>query len=471
MPHATLKTRQGPQGALSRLSMAHATSFSVREQPGTAGPSATSPLTRAADDPRAALRWLTWLRWASVIGQLVTIAVASALAEVELDLPMLVAFVGVGALSNLGLHLHLRRTPHDDTRTRSPARLVLALLVLDVLLLTGLLLAAGGPANPFSVFYLVHVVLAGLVLGAFGAWSMAGLTIIAFGLLFVLPSAPIDHHAEHHGTSSLHLQGMWVAYVLASCFLATFVSGLTRALARRDRELARLRTRTERSERLAALATLSASAAHELGSPLTTIAVTARELELGLTRNHACAAQLEDARLIREEVERCRNLLHELTRRGGLLTGERPEPTQAKALWSEVHERVARRPGIRIEAAPDQALTLTVPRTALAQALVNLVENAHDAHLRAGIDQPILTGTHIADGVVRFWVKDAGQGFSPEILAELGEAFVTSRPGEGLGLGLHLADTLARALSGRLDVRSGPHGSEVALELPLEATR
>jgi two-component system sensor histidine kinase RegB len=440
------------------------------------------PLRRASDEPRAALRWLVWLRWASALGQLATIAVATPLVEMELDHPLLLSLVAAGALSNLGLELYLRRPlppASPDLAARYNARLVFAVLVLDVVLLTALLLASGGPSNPFSVFYLVHVVLAGLVLGAFGAWNMAALTTIAFGLLFVLPSIPIDHHAHHGGSNgaaaSLHLQGMWVAYVLAACFLATFVSGLTRALTRRDLELQRLRSRNERSERLAALATLSASAAHELGSPLATIAVAARELELDLTRDKRPTELLPDARLIREEVERCRGLLHEMSRRGGLLTGENPEPTDPDALWREVATRAGRRPGLRLDLAPQPPSipSLTIPRAAITQALVNLVENAHDAHLRAGRDAPIRVGTTVTTGPtpahpkVRLWVEDQGQGFGPEILAELGEAFVTSRPGEGRGRGLHLADRLAKDLGGRLEVHSTPEGSVVSLELPL----
>lgn len=442
----------------------------------TAPNTSHTPLSRASQEPRAALRWLTWLRWASVLGQLATIAVATPLVEMELDHPVLLALVAAGALSNLGLELHLRKNlppTAPDLAAKHHARLVFAVLVLDVVLLTALLLASGGPSNPFSVFYLVHVVLAGLVLGAFGAWNMAGLTTIAFGLLFVLPSTPIDHHAHHGGTSgaaaSLHLQGMWVAYVLAASFLATFVSGLTRALTRRDLELQRLRTRNERSERLAALATLSASAAHELGSPLATIAVAARELELDLTRDKPSTELLPDARLIREEVDRCRNLLHEISRRGGLLTGEHPEPTAPETLWQEAISRASRRPGLRVELAPSPTPNPTpaIPRAALTQALVNLVENAHDAHQRAGIDAPIQVGTTQNPGHVVLWVRDHGHGFAPEVLAELGEAFVTSRPGEGLGLGLHLAHSLANDLGGRLEVHSTPQGSEVSIQLPL----
>lgn len=425
---------------------------------------------------RAGLRWLTQLRWASLGGQLLTIVIVRLASELPLELGLLLGLVGLGAASNLGLALWIGRA-----RGEGEARaLIAAVLGLDVALLTALLLAAGGPANPFSIFYLVHVVLAGLLLGARGAWWMALATAVAFGLLFVLPAIPIDEHAmHHHGASSLHLQGMWVAFALAAAFVAAFVSGLARALARRDEELARLGIRAERSERLAALATFSASAAHELGSPLATIAVSARELERALEREGAAAGDLkvlaDDARLIRAEVDRCRGMLNDLSRRGGLLHGERVEPIASATLWGEVRERFANRPGLALTAPEGPTVELVVPRVALVQALCNLVDNADRAQ-RASADParratPIAIGTRLVTGrgggdEVRLWVRDRGAGFQPEVLRELGEAFVTTRPGEGLGLGLHLAQTLAHALGGRLDVVSSADGSEVALVLP-----
>lgn len=323
---------------------------------------------------------------------------------------------------------------------------------------------------------------------------MALATAGAFGLLFVLPAIPIDEHAmHHHGASSLHLQGMWVAFALAAAFVAAFVSGLARALARREEELARLRVRAERSERLAALATFSASAAHELGSPLATIAVSARELERALEREGAAVGDLkvlaDDARLIRAEVDRCRAMLNDLSRRGGLLHGERVEAVSSAALWEEVRQRVQNLPGLTLAAPAGPELALVGPRVALVQALCNLVDNAQRAQAacpdEARKTTPVAVGTRLVGAAdrggdggegaggerVRLWVRDRGAGFAPEVLAELGEAFVTTRPGEGLGLGLHLAQALARALGGRLDVRSDADGSEVALELPRDAVR
>ena len=421
---------------------------------------ALSPTTvsGAASAAAGALRWLARLRWVAVLGQLLAIAVATELTDVELALVPLLSLVAAAAVSNAALEVLLRRG-------LSGGRLTWTVLVLDVLLLTGLLMAAGGSSNPFSIFYLVHVALGGLLLGARGAWVMAVLTAALYGLLFFLPAGPLEAHSMHmHGASSLHLQGMWVAFALGAAFVATFVSGLAKALAGREAELSRMRGRAERSERLAALSTFSANAAHEIGSPLATIAVVAHELERSLGRVPNSASYLEDAQLIRREVERCRGMVRDLTQRGGLLQGEQPAPIGARALWESVRERFAGREGAIAIAGEDAALV--VPVGALRQALMNLVQNAFIATGQAGRSDPVQVGaTRLPTGTVRLWVKDRGAGFAPGVLAEVGEAFVTTRAGEGLGLGLYLASTLARELGGRLDVRSSPEGSEVALEL------
>jgi len=425
----------------------------------TTTPSRRPLLSPSVSESAVALRWLARLRWGAVLGQLLAIAVASELTDVALALIPLLSLVALAALSNAGLVWLLGRGV-------AGSRVVVSVLVLDVLLLTGLLISAGGSSNPFSIFYFVHVALAGLLLGARGAWFMALFTDLLFGLLFFVPSAPLEEHGMHMQGSSLHLQGMWVAFALGAAFVATFVSGLAKALSGREAELARMRSRVERSERLAALSTFSANAAHEIGSPLATIAVVAHELERGLGGLPDSASFVEDAQLIRREVERCRGMVRDLTQRGGLLQGELLAATSGRALWEAVRERLADRGVIAIA---DGDPSLVAPKGALIQALVNLVHNALTATRAAGRPGPVEVGaTALAGGRVRLWVRDAGPGFAPEVLAELGEAFVTTRPGEGLGLGLYLASSLARELGGRLEVRSSPSGSEVALELPTD---
>ncbi len=221
--------------------------------------------------------------------------------------------------------------------------------MLDVLTLTGLLLTAGGPSNPFSVFYLVHVALAALLLAPRPAWLVAALTSLAFGSLFVLPAHTIEPHAMHmhHGASSMHLQGMWLAYSLAAGFVVHFVSRVASALQAREHELFELQRSAVRHEKLASLSTLAAGAAHELGTPLGTIALVAKELERGLDAGSAAEALIPDARLIRQEVERCREILQQMAARAGEGAGEMLAPVSVRGVEQDLAEaaRLARHSG------------------------------------------------------------------------------------------------------------------------------
>ncbi|HEY5374099.1 MAG TPA: hypothetical protein VIK01_10470, partial [Polyangiaceae bacterium] len=163
-----------------------------------------------ATAPKIGLAWLVRLRWLAISGQIAITALSVLGLKVSLPLLLVGALISCTALSNLGLTLWLRR--HEPS-----SRALFAVLVLDVLTLTGLLLSAGGAANPFSVFYLVHVALSALLLAPQRAWLVAALSSLAFGSLFVLPSHTIDPHAMHmhHGASAMHLRGMWLAYSLA----------------------------------------------------------------------------------------------------------------------------------------------------------------------------------------------------------------------------------------------------------------
>ena len=138
--------------------------------------------------PKIGLAWLVRLRWLAISGQLAIVALAALALRVSLPLPLMGSLISITALSNLALTAWLRKSDPS-------AHALAGVLLLDVLTLTGLLLGAGGASNPFSVFYLVHVALAALLLAPRPAWFVAAFTSLAFGSLFVLPSHPIDPHA------------------------------------------------------------------------------------------------------------------------------------------------------------------------------------------------------------------------------------------------------------------------------------
>ncbi|MCE7894360.1 MAG: sensor histidine kinase, partial [Sorangiineae bacterium PRO1] len=216
-----------------------------------------TPSSELAEVNRLNLSWLVWLRWASIAGQSATILGVHFAMAVPLPLAPLAAIVAVEVLTNVACALWLRRDP--VVRERGIALLI----ALDLLLFTGLLYLTGGPTNPFSSLYLIHLALAALAVGARYTWALVGLTLACSAALF-LGHVPLEMGGHDHaamGHYGMHLKGMWVALGVSACFIVYFLDRLKRALVERELELRRARERTARQERLAGLAALAAGAA------------------------------------------------------------------------------------------------------------------------------------------------------------------------------------------------------------------
>ena len=181
-------------------------------------------------------------------------------------------------------------------------------MALDVLIFSGLLYFTGGPENPFSFLYLVPIAIAAITLRSAWTWMLVLLSLASSLVLFARHE-PLPAAGGHAGHMALHLRGMWVAFGVASAFIVYFLMRVRRALGAREEELDASRSLAARQERLASLATLAAGAAHELATPLSTIAVVAKDLERAVVAAGAPAAAADDVRLMREEVERCRRIL------------------------------------------------------------------------------------------------------------------------------------------------------------------
>jgi len=411
-----------------------------------------------ATAPKIGLAWLVRLRWLAIAGQLAIVALAVLALRVILPLPLVAALISITALSNLALIAWLRKS--------DPSAHVLAgVLLLDVLTLTGLLLSAGGASNPFSVFYLVHVALAALLLAPRPAWFVAALTSLSFGSLFVLPANTVDPHAMHmhHAASSLHLQGMWLAYSLAAGFVVHFVSRVASALQAREHELFELQRSAVRHEKLASLSTLAAGAAHELGTPLATIALVAKELEHALEAGQPAEALIPDARLIRQEVERCRDILQQMAARAGEGTGEMLSQLSVTGVEHDLSEVLGSRAAQLSFEREGELSEIVAPKRLLVQVLANLVRNAFDAQAEAGKVEPVRIVTRIDSERAAFEIFDSGAGIPAHASERVGEPFFTTKaPGRGLGLGVFLARAFAEEMGGELTLAARPGGGTVA---------
>jgi two-component system sensor histidine kinase RegB len=409
-----------------------------------------------------ALRWVVRLRFGLIAGE---VALAGALhmgLGIELPEGGIALAIAAQALSNVWLHLRGGRLGRYAEHT------VGTLFVLDTLGLTLILAFSGGPANPFSLLYLVQITFSAVVLRKTWTWALGLLSSLCFALLFwIARDVPAFHEHNSTGEFSLHLFGIWLAFTIGALLISFFVGKMSAESREKQYEIRRMQRRLARQDRLASLVTLAAGAAHEIATPLATIAVTAKELEHNAQGRPGSELLKEDARLIRSQVERCRAILERMGAQGADLFGETPRSIHLTELLEMVADRFPKdreRLQIQVQGGGDPRSILPV-RAAL-EALGALVKNAIDASPNGA---PIQLHAMKADtGEVRFFVRDEGIGMTPEALERVAEPFFTTKaPGEGMGLGAFLAHLFAQTLGGQLSFDSAPgQGCTAILDLP-----
>ena len=227
-----------------------------------------------------------------------------------------------------------------------------------------------------------------------------------------------------------------------------------------------LRDLTARQSRLAALTTLAAGVAHELGTPLGTIAVAAKDLQRTAEALGGQGSDMaQDAALIREEVGRCRRILDQMAEPSGTTLGEAFQTLAWPELEAELTEGLSAVDRSRLIFQWPATACGPMPRRGLVRALRAVLANALEATPRPG---SVTILAREAEGTWHLEVEDRGTGMTPEVLARAGEPFFSTKPtGSGMGLGLFLARTFAEQLGGELRVASAPgHGTKVQVSWP-----
>jgi two-component system sensor histidine kinase RegB len=407
------------------------------------------------------IQWLARLRWAEVAGQAATVLVAQFLLGGQLPIAALLGVVSLGLVSNLAVEMVFFGGRRHGAITPRPVHEwhIALIMMIDIAILTGLLYLTGGPNNPFSFLYLVQIALAAVLVRARWTWMLVGLSFVGFGILLVAHerlAIPEDNHAY----------GAWVALGVASAFVVHFLLRITDALAERESELTEARGLAARQERLASLATMAAGAAHELSTPLGTVALAAKELERALTK-HADPELAADARLIREQVGRCRSILDQMAQGAGTV-GESVTPCSVAELIDETLVGIRDAPRVLREISDEvSAQKLQLPPRAVSQALRSLVTNAQDA---SPPTSAVVITARIPDGHLEIVIRDRGAGIPQDVKDRIGEPFFTTKaPGRGMGLGLFLARAVIEAVGGvlQIDPLDGG-GTEVRVQLPMD---
>lgn len=393
------------------------------------------------DKTRIGLRWLIRLRWMAAAGQTLTCLVILLFLRTPLPLILLSGCVGVTLVTNTLMEILRERFPGHRT-----VEINAALLTLDTLTLTAMLYWTGGVQNPFTTFYLLHITIAAILLPPLWAWLILTICVACHGSLFF----------SHHSLTAFPAAGLWIALALTAVFIAFFVAKLSR-------ELAESRNLSARNERFASLATLAAGIAHELATPLGTIAVVSADFE---EMTNTSAEAQADARLIRKEVERCRHILEKLSDQVTHGTENAEKSLCARNIPALLAPYLKRQHRPRVDwRIPDRTATLHVPETALLQALAVLVKNACEA---SRPDQFVFVTIQTNASETKFSVRDEGCGMSQDVASRVGEPFFTTKePGAGMGLGLFLVRTFVERVRGRLEIQSAPgEGTLISLLIP-----
>ena len=410
--------------------------------------------------PSGALRLLFWLRVVAIASQTVAIAVAYFVLDGPLPLRELGLAIGALALWNVLNYgpVHTRREVHDGE--------VALHLAVDIVVFTAVLYFTGGPTNPFVSLYLVPISLAAISLPTRFAWLTVALCGVGYSLLW-WRSVPLPVvHSRFGNAFDLHLAGMWVNFLIAAVLMVLFVGRMAWLVRLRDRELAAMRENALRDQQVVELGTLAAGTAHELNTPLSTLAILASELDETTTdpaQKRQLRAMLDEIRVINERLNRIAGGVNAERSAGARHVELAAFLDELLTHWAQAH------PEVELGVAYDGAGTSVpiVVEATIEQAIRNVLDNAAHATLANGGRRIDVTG-ELAGTRLTLAVTDQGAGLDPAVRDDVGIKAVTTKE-QGLGIGLLLSRAALQRFGGRLDLKDRPAGGvEAHIELPLD---
>lgn len=408
-----------------------------------------------------ALGRLVWMRAIALSFETCGVAAATLWLEVHLQVEPVLVVLGLLAAFNLWTWWRLQRPePMGD------GGLFFQLLV-DILALSAVLYLTGGATNPFVSLYLPALAVAAAILPWRSALVLAFVSLTAYSAM-MSHYVPL-HVMDHDMAMNYHLVGMWINFALSAALITWFVGRRSRTLRERDAQLALAREQHLKNEQMIALGTQAASAAHEMGTPLSTIALITGDLKHDFARRAELAAYRGDIATIETQLALCKA---SLDRMGASASGSAASPRDTVS----VHEWLTK----FIEAwrlrCPATQLTLDAPASPvrmrnerdLGQILLILLDNAAFAASRT--DTPLAIALSVQANAATIRIEDHGPGIPPETLKRLGSEQVKSTSG-GQGIGLMLAFATARQIDVRIQLASRPGaGTTATVTIPRHAS-
>jgi len=354
------------------------------------------------------------------------------------------------------------------TTQTSQRELVMQLLG-DIAALSLLFYFSGGYSNPFIWMYLLPITVAAVALRATYAWLIASLSITSYTLLmfYHVPLSHLHMHMRGDDKLDIHLVGMWIGFVVSSVIVAIFIARIGQNLRDYDNKIAEVREKALESERMLALGTLATSAAHELGTPLATMAVISKELTQDYANQPELLAQLD---ILQKQVSRCKEILSSITRSAGQARADAGQGLPIRAFLQDAIQRWRdTRPATELVVTMhDNEFdpTIVMDRT-LTQAIQNMLDNAADES-----PERILFNAEWNEKTLKIHIRDFGKGLSAETKNQLGTPFFTSKNELGMGLGVYLTQTTLARYDGELSLNNHAQGGVMTIvNLPLKKLR
>ncbi|MCB1332822.1 MAG: ActS/PrrB/RegB family redox-sensitive histidine kinase [Roseivivax sp.] len=401
------------------------------------------------------LRTLIVLRWVAVVGQLAAITLAQWLYALQLELGLCYLAVGISVIGNL---IAMFVFPENKRLSESENFLM---VMFDLLQLCFLLFLTGGLNNPFSLLVLGPVTISAAVL-TLRSTVILGATALALVSVMVVYYLPLrTEQGFILRIPQLFVYGQWIAISIALVFISVYSRRLTAEMNTMGDALSATQLALSRAQKLNDLGGVVAAAAHELGTPLATIKLTSAELIEELDDRPELQ---EDARLIRDQADRCRDILRSMGRAGKDDLHLRQAPL-SEVIREAAEPHQERGKTVLIEPADHTPQPDVLRQPEIIHGLRNLVQNAVDF-----AQTTVWVEANWSDETISIRVVDDGPGYPPQLIGRIGDPFVRnrrterdrqSRPEyEGMGLGLFIAKTLLERTGAELSFANGSDPSQ-----------
>lgn len=438
-------------------------------------------LPKAEISIRENLNWLYILRNLLLFG--VVISVFIAVHGLGIELPMNQLWLAIFAISILNLYTWLRlRTPEPVTEHE-----IFSQICMDVLALAYLLYLTGGASNPIIWVFLLPLIVTAIMLPQSYAWNMVIITSCVYTVLIAynVPLPALAPHSEHHMTNltpemslrmqlledrryfNLHVFGMWFGFVFSAGLVAFFIIALAKTLKERERSLAEARESALRDERVVSLGTLAASAAHDMGTPLGTIAILAHEMAEEFPE-HRFPELNQKLVILKQQLDRCKQALSVMSASAGEMRAESGQVMLVSDYIDQVlNQWRVHKPSTKlnlfVSGDVDTQAEIIAERT-LTHSLINILNNAAEA---TDGDAGIEFHAHWDDFTLILKIRDFGPGLPVEFVDFAGQKPVKSNK-QGMGVGLFLTYTTIKRLGGTIrfnNLETG--GACVEISLPI----